>query len=105
MRMVVSDTTIDRMAASRPTPESLLARQELFGQARLRLYLGAAPGVGKTYQMLLEAHLLNKQGFDIVIGYIEPHGRMETEALVRGLEQIPLRRTEYRGVTLSEMDT
>jgi len=68
------------------------------------LYLGAAPGVGKTYQMLLEAHLLQKQGVDIVIGYIEPHGRTETEALVRGLEQVPLRRTEYRGVTLTEMD-
>jgi two-component system, OmpR family, sensor histidine kinase KdpD len=102
--MAVSDTTIDRVAAARPTPESLLAKQEQAGQARLRLYLGAAPGVGKTYQMLLEAHLLHKQGVDIVIGYIEPHGRTETEALVRGIEQIPLRRTEYRGVTLSEMD-
>src|SRR5215831_1512396 len=102
--MAVSDTTIDRVAATRPTPESLLARQEPSGQARLRLYLGAAPGVGKTYQMLLEAHLLQKQGVDIVIGYIEPHGRTETEALVRGLDQVPLRLTEYRGVTLTEMD-
>src|SRR5215510_10707274 len=102
--MAVSDTTIDRVAAPRPTPESLLAKQEPPGQARLRLYLGAAPGVGKTYQMLLEAHLLHRQGVDIVIGYIEPHGRTETEALVQGLEQIPLRRTEYRGVTLTEMD-
>ena len=102
--MAISDTTIDRVAAARPTPEAMLARQEQPGHARLRLYLGAAPGVGKTYQMLLEAHLLNNQGVDIVIGFIEPHGRTETEALVRGLERIPLRRTEYRGVTLSEMD-
>src|SRR5262245_18248340 len=102
--MVVSDTTIDRVAASRPTPESLLARQEHSGRARLRIYLGAAPGVGKTYQMLEEAHLLKSQGVDVVIGYIEPHGRTETEAMIRGLEQVPLRKTEYRGVTLTEMD-
>ena len=102
--MVVADTTIDRVAASRPTPESLLARQEQPGRARLRVYLGAAPGVGKTFQMLEEAHLLKKQGVDIVIGYIEPHGRTETEALIRDLEQVPLRKTEYRGVTLTEMD-
>jgi two-component system, OmpR family, sensor histidine kinase KdpD len=102
--MVVADTTIDRVAATRPTPESLLAKQEQPGRARLRIYLGAAPGVGKTYQMLEEAHLLKNQGVDIVIGYIEPHGRSETEALVRGLEQVPLRKTEYRGVTLTEMD-
>jgi len=102
--MVVAHTTIDRVAASRPTPESLLAKQEQSGRARLRVYLGAAPGVGKTYQMLEEAHLLKHQGVDIVIGYVEPHGRTETEALVRGLEQVPLRKTEYRGVTLNEMD-
>ena len=102
--MVVSDTTIDRVAASRPTPESLLARQEQAGRARLRIYLGAAPGVGKTFQMLEEAHLLKNQGVDVVIGYIEPHGRIETAALIRDLEQVPLRTTEYRGVTLTEMN-
>lgn len=70
----------------------------------MRLYLGAAPGVGKSYQMLEEAHLLKRQGVDVVIGLIEPHGRVDTETLIGDLEQVPLRRTEYRGVTLREMD-
>lgn len=70
----------------------------------MRVYLGAAPGVGKTYQMLEEAHFLKRQGIDIVLGFIEPHGRTDTETLIGDLEQVPLRRTEYRGVTLTEMD-
>jgi two-component system sensor histidine kinase KdpD len=88
----------------RPSAESLLARETLAGRARLRLYIGAAPGVGKTYQMLEEAHLFKKQGVDIVIGFIEPHGRAETEALIGDLERVPMRRIDYRGVTLEEMD-
>lgn len=92
------------MAGARPSAESLLAKQQQAGRARLRIYLGAAPGVGKTYQMLEEAHLLKRQGVDIVIGFIEPHGRAETETLIGGLERIPLRRIAYRGVTLEEMD-
>ncbi|HSB10958.1 MAG TPA: universal stress protein [Blastocatellia bacterium] len=102
--MVSEQVTTDRLVAKRPSPESLLAKQERAGRARLRVYLGAAPGVGKTYQMLEEAHLLKRQGIDIVIGLIEPHGRVDTETLIGDLEQVPLRRTEYRGVTLSEMD-
>lgn len=102
--MVSDQVTTDRVAAARPSPESLLARQEQAERARLRVYIGAAPGVGKTYQMLEEAHLLERQGIDIVIGVIEPHGRANTEALIGGLERVPLRRTEYRGVTLVEMD-
>jgi two-component system sensor histidine kinase KdpD len=70
----------------------------------LRVYLGAAPGVGKTYQMLEEAHLLKRQGVDIVIGLIEPHGRADTEALIGDLERIPLKSIDYKGVTLEEMD-
>src|SRR2546423_657537 len=70
---------------------SLLTKQEQATRARLRLYIGAAPGVGKTYQMLEEAHLLKRQGADIVIGFIEPHGRADTEALVGDLEQVPLK--------------
>ena len=89
---------------ARPKPESLLAREEQARRARLRIYIGAAPGVGKTYQMLEDAHHLKKQGVDIVIGFIEPHGRAETEALIGDLERVPLRRIEYRGVTLKEMD-
>ena len=88
----------------RPSPESLLAKLKEGERARLRVYIGAAPGVGKTYQMLEDAHGLKRQGVDIVVGYVEPHGRAETEALVGDLECVPLRRIEYRGVTLEEMD-
>lgn len=95
---------MDRLAGARPSAESLLAKQQQARRARLRVYLGAAPGVGKTYQMLEEAHLLARQGVDIVIGFIEPHGRAETETLIGDLERIPLRRMDYRGVTLEEMD-
>jgi two-component system sensor histidine kinase KdpD len=83
---------------------SLLTKQEQATRARLRLYIGAAPGVGKTYQMLEEAHLLKRQGADIVIGFIEPHGRADTEALVGDLEQSPLKIIDYRNVQLKEMD-
>ena len=71
---------------------------------RLRVYLGAAPGVGKTYRMLEDAHLMRRQGVDIVIGLIEPHGRADTAALVAGLEAVPLKEIQYRSVTLREMD-
>jgi two-component system sensor histidine kinase KdpD len=71
---------------------------------RLRIYLGAAPGVGKTYRMLEDAHMMRRQGIDIVIGLIEPHGRAETAALAAGLEAIPLQEIQYRSVTLQEMD-
>jgi len=98
--MVSVNKTVD----ARPTAESLLAKQQQAGRARLRIYLGAAPGVGKSYQMLEEAHLLKRQGLDIVIGFIEPHGRADTEILIGELERVPLKRTEYRGVTLEEMD-
>jgi two-component system, OmpR family, sensor histidine kinase KdpD len=88
----------------RPTPESLLAKLQVGERARLRVYIGAAPGVGKTYRMLEDAHALKRQGVDIVIGFIEPHGRAETSALIGDLERVPLRKIEYRGVVLEEMD-
>jgi two-component system sensor histidine kinase KdpD len=73
--------------------------------ARLRIYLGAAPGVGKTYHMLNDAHMMrHQQNIDVVIGLVETHGRKETEARIRDLEVIPLREIPYRGVTLKEMD-
>jgi two-component system, OmpR family, sensor histidine kinase KdpD len=72
--------------------------------ARLRIYIGAAPGVGKTYQMLHDAHLMRQQSVDLVIGLIEAHGRKETEEQVRDLEVVPLRVIPYRGVNLKEMD-
>src|SRR5207302_303800 len=73
-------------------------------RGRLKLYLGFAAGVGKTYEMLQEAHRLRRQGVDVVVGIVETHGRAETAALVAGLEQVPRRRIEYRGVVLEEMD-
>jgi two-component system sensor histidine kinase KdpD len=88
----------------RPSPESLLVKINENERARLRVYIGAAAGVGKTYQMLEDAHQLRRQGIDIVIAFVETHGRAETAALIDGLEQVPLRRIEYRGVTLTEMD-
>jgi len=84
--------------------ESLLARVKAEGQARLRVYIGAAPGVGKTYRMLEDALELRRQGLDVVIGFIEAHGRADTLARVGDLEQVPLREIAYRGVTLKEMD-
>ncbi len=102
--MVTHKATTDRLVGARPSAESLLAKEQQAQRARLRIYLGAAPGVGKTYQMLEEAHLLKRQGIDIVVGFIEPHGRAETETLIAGLERLPLRRIDYRGVTLEEMD-
>ena len=73
--------------------------------AKLRVYIGAAPGVGKTYHMLNDAHLmLHQQAVDVVIGLVETHGRAETEARIRDLEVIPLKQIPYRGVTLKEMD-
>src|SRR4029078_681917 len=72
--------------------------------AKLRIYIGAAPGVGKTYHMLSDAHLKRKQGLDIVIGLVEPHGRQETADQIRDLEFFPQRTIPYRGVELKEMD-
>ncbi len=92
------------MVNHRPSPESLLAKLKEGELARLRVYIGAAPGVGKTYQMLEDAHQLKRQGTDIIIGIIEAHGRADTSALIGGLERVPMRRIEYRGVTLEEMD-
>lgn len=89
-------------ARSRPEQFLALIRQQQRG--RLKVYLGFAPGVGKTYEMLQEAHRLKKQGVDVVVGVAETHGRAETAALVEGLEPVARRRIEYRGIVLEEMD-
>jgi two-component system sensor histidine kinase KdpD len=89
---------------SRPSPESLLAALKEGEPARLRVYVGAAPGVGKTYRMLEDAHQLKRQGVDIVAALIETHGREETRMLIGDLELVAMRRVEYRGVTLEEFD-
>src|SRR6516164_5769659 len=90
----------------RPSPEALLeaARREEGRVGKLRIFVGAAPGVGKTYEMLLSAHARIKDGYDVVVGVVETHGRRETEALLEGLEVIPRQRIEYRGQLLEEMD-
>jgi len=72
--------------------------------ARLRIYIGAAPGVGKTYHMLNDAHILRQQGVDVVIGLVETHGRKDTHDQIRDLEIVPLRVIPYRNVNLDEMD-
>src|SRR6476646_4006645 len=90
-----------------PSPSvaaSVLARLPAAGRARPRPSIRAPPGVGKSYRMLEDAHGLKRQGVDVVIAFIEPHGRADTTALISGLEQVPLREIEYRGVTLREMD-
>jgi len=95
-----------RDSEHRPSPEALLeaARREEGRVGKLRIFVGAAPGVGKTYEMLLQAHARKKDGYDVVIGVAETHGRRETEALIEGLEVVPRRRREYKGQWLEEMD-
>lgn len=88
----------------RPSPESLLKIVEENERAKLRVYIGASAGVGKTYQMLEDAHALRKQGVDILIGAVETHGRVETEEQIKDLEIMPPKRIEYRGATFEEMD-
>ncbi|TRN47832.1 sensor histidine kinase KdpD, partial [Pseudomonas syringae] len=84
--------------------DALLAQLPREGRGRLKVFLGAAPGVGKTYAMLQAAHAQLRQGVKVLAGVVETHGRAETEALLNGLPQQPLLRTEYRGMTLEEMD-
>jgi two-component system sensor histidine kinase KdpD len=87
-----------------PKPErflDLIRRQQ---RGRLKIYLGFAAGVGKTYDMLQEGNRLRRQGVDVVIGFVETHGRAETAAQIGDLEQVPRRRIEYRGIVLEEMD-
>src|ERR1700751_462948 len=90
----------------RPSPEALLeaVRREEPRAGRLRIFVGAAPGVGKTYEMLQQARARKRDGYDIVVGVIETHGRKETEALLEGLEAVPRRKIHYRGQWLEEMD-
>src|SRR6202011_1423701 len=90
----------------RPSPDALLeaARRASDQAGRLKIFLGAAPGVGKTYEMLQSAHARLKAGADIVVGFVETHARPETEALLRGLEVVPRKRIEYRDQVIEEMD-
>jgi two-component system sensor histidine kinase KdpD len=92
------------MEERRPSADALLERIKETERARLRIYIGAAPGVGKTYEMLRDGHALRNRGLDVVIGFVETYGRKETDAQISDLEIVPRRRVEYRGVTLEEMD-
>ena len=96
----MSDDTRD----NRPSPEVLLAEARREGRGRLKVFLGAAPGVGKTYAMLEAGHERRREGIDVVAGVIETHGRRETEALLQGLEVLPLREIAYRGRGFHELD-
>lgn len=98
-------------AEHRPDPDALLARvqreereQEHAGRGHLRIYLGAFPGVGKTFAMLNEAHRRQRYGEDVVVGYAETHGRRLTDEQLEGLEVLPRKRIEYQGVTIEELD-
>ncbi len=88
----------------RPDPDALLALSGKEGQGKLRVFLGAAPGVGKTYAMLARARAVKSEGVDLVVGLVETHGRPETQALLDGLEASPRRQIPYRGRLLEEFD-
>ena len=96
----------NRDPEQRPSPDALLeaARRENDQAGRLKIFVGAAPGVGKTYEMLQSAHAKRKAGVDVVVGVVETHGRAETEALLHGLEVIPRKKLEYKDQILEEMD-
>ena len=88
----------------RPNGDQLLARLQADDRARLRIYIGAAPGVGKTYSMIEDAHAARREGIDAVVGFVETHGRAETEAKLADLEIVARKALDYRGVVLEEMD-
>src|SRR5712671_550422 len=89
---------------ARPSPEALLDAAKQEGRGRLKIFLGAAPGVGKTYEMLLSAQAKRREGIGIVVGIVETHGRRETDALLDGLAVVPRREVDYKGHRLTEMD-
>lgn len=89
---------------TQPRPEDFLELIHRAKRGRLKVYIGPAAGVGKTFQMLEEAHQLKRRGVDVVLAFVETHGRPDTEALLTGLEAVPRKRLEYRGITLEEMD-
>ena len=89
---------------ARPSPDALLKAAEKEGRGKLKIFLGAAPGVGKTYEMLAAARRAKATGIDVVVGVVETHGRAETEAQLADLEIVPRHKVEYKGRTLDEMD-
>ena len=102
--MGARDNTDRGNTGRRPSPEALLREAQKSSRGRLKIFLGAAPGVGKTYEMLTAAGARQREKVDVVVGIVETHGRSETEALTVGLEVVPRRTINYREKTLSEMD-
>src|SRR6516164_9266791 len=96
------------MAEERPDPDKLLAQVQAeearAKRGRLRIFFGASAGVGKTYTMLEAARGIKASGTDVVVGYVEPHGRAETERLLEGLEHLPTQPVSYRGIVRQEFD-
>jgi two-component system sensor histidine kinase KdpD len=92
------------ISMDRSRPDDFLEIIHRAKRGRLKIYIGPAAGVGKTFQMLEEAHQLRKRGVDVVLGFVETHGRAETEALLSGLESVPRKQLEYRGISIDEMD-
>src|SRR3974390_1429410 len=88
----------------RPSPDALLEQSDRESRGRLKVFLGAAPGVGKTYEMLNQGRQRRLEAADVVIGVVETHGRVETDRLAKGFEVIPKKRLSYKGRVLAEMD-
>ena len=101
---VVKPGAVPRCWINDPPPTPCWRASKRRTGARLRVYIGAAPGVGKTYEMLQEAHALRASGLDVVIGFVETYDRRDTQAQLKDLEVIPRRNVEYRGTTMEEMD-
>src|SRR6202008_3408554 len=89
---------------TRPSPDALLKAAQREARGKFKIFLGAAPGVGKTYEMLSEARRRRREGVDVVVGVVETHGRAETEAQLAGLEVVPRPPGEYKGRAREEMD-
>lgn len=98
----MADDSRDMM--SRPSPDALLEKAKAEARGRLKIFLGAAPGVGKTYEMLISGKAKIADGVDVVVGVVETHGRRETQALIEGFEIIPRVEVDYKGRSLEEMD-
>src|SRR6266568_7630840 len=94
----------DRRASPRTETSEFVELLKSRERGKLKVYIGSAAGVGKTFRMLQEAHDLRRRGIDVVLGFVEPHGRADTTSQIRDLEVVPRRKIAYRGVTLEEMD-
>lgn len=98
------ESPVDRRKESRPETSDFVELLKSRERGKLKVYVGSAAGVGKTYRMLQEAHDLKRRGIDVVVAFVEPHNRAETAAQIGDLEVVPRRQIGYRGVTLEEMD-